>query len=153
MFTIANYGTVAPGKLPVAGGASSKRGMVGGLVFRRGRESVKKARIYEAMMSGTAVTLLLRTPKLQLKMEAAKLSAETLRSQIAATEKQLQELRDQLAGLESPDKADSQPQQPCEEGQLEDSSNRDVPKWPLNQEEYNRYGRQMIVSSISIKGL
>jgi len=153
MFTIANYGTVAPGKLPVAGGASSKRGMVGRLVFRRGRESVKKARIYEAMMgrhSSTAAPSYSQTTK---KMEAAKLSAETLRSQIAATEKQLQELRDQLAGLESPDKADSQPQQPCEEGQLEDTSNRDVPKWPLNQEEYNRYGRQMIVSSIGIKGL
>jgi adenylyltransferase/sulfurtransferase len=84
-------------------------------------------------------------------MEAAKISAEALRNQIAATEKQLQELRDHLAGLESLDKADAQPPQPCEDG-LQDSREGDIPKWPLIQEEYNRYGRQMIVSSIGIKG-
>jgi adenylyltransferase and sulfurtransferase len=85
-------------------------------------------------------------------MEAAKISAEALRNQIAATEKQLQELRDQLAGLEYIDKADAQPPQPCEDGQLQDPGKRDVPKWPLTQEEYSRYGRQMIVSSIGIQG-
>jgi len=85
-------------------------------------------------------------------MEVAKTSAEALRNQIAATEKQLQELRNQLAGLESPDKADTQPSQPCEHGQPRDSRAGEVPKWPLTQEEYNRYGRQMIVSSIGIKG-
>jgi adenylyltransferase and sulfurtransferase len=85
-------------------------------------------------------------------MEAAKTSADALRNQIAATEKQLQKLKDQLAGLESLDKAESQPLQPCEDGQLQESGNGDIPKWPLTQEEYNRYGRQMIVSSIGIKG-
>jgi adenylyltransferase and sulfurtransferase len=94
--------------------------------------------------------LLLQTHKLQGKMEAAKISAETLRHQIAATEKQLQELRDRLAELELEDKADSQPPQPHEDGHVQDSS--DVPKWPLTQEEYTRYGRQMIVSSVGIKG-
>lgn len=85
-------------------------------------------------------------------MEAAKISVEALRNQIAATERQLQELRDQLAGLESEDKADRQPPQPHEDGQPQDSREGDIPKWPLTQEEYNRYGRQMIVSSIGIKG-
>ena len=85
-------------------------------------------------------------------MEAANISAETLRNQIAATEKQLQELRDQLAGVESLDKADAQLPQPREDVQLQDSRGGDVPKWPMTQEEYNRYGRQMIVSSIGIKG-
>ena len=85
-------------------------------------------------------------------MEAAKSSANILRSQIAATEKQLQELKKQLAGLESQDKAESQPPQPNNEEQPEKSRGYITSKWPLTQEEYNRYGRQMIVSSIGIHG-
>jgi adenylyltransferase and sulfurtransferase len=85
-------------------------------------------------------------------MEAAKISAGALRNQIAATEKQLQELKNQLAGLEAEDEADGQPAQPDGDAHLKESRDRNIPKWPLTQEEYNRYGRQMIVSSIGIQG-
>jgi adenylyltransferase/sulfurtransferase len=82
-------------------------------------------------------------------MEAAKISADALRNQIAATEKQLQELKIQLAGLEVKDEADGQPDR---DAHLKESRDRNISKWPLTQEEYNRYGRQMIVSSIGIQG-
>lgn len=85
-------------------------------------------------------------------MEAATISAEAIRSQIAATEKQLQELKNQLAGLQSVDKADAQPAQPDDNEHREKSGQGDIPKWPLTQEEYNRYGRQMIVPGIGIQG-
>ncbi len=94
----------------------------------------------------------LRAHKLRLTMEAAKISAAALRDQIDATEKQLQQLRNQLAGLESEDKADRQPAQPDDDEHLTNLRGGDIPKWPLTQEEYNRYGRQMIVSSIGIQG-
>lgn len=86
-------------------------------------------------------------------MEAASISAETLRTQIATAEKQLKALKDQLAGLESADKADNQPPQPRHDEQLENSTNGKSTTWPLTQEEYNRYGRQMVVPSIGIQGL
>jgi hypothetical protein len=93
-----------------------------------------------------------RTNKPQLKMESARVSAETLQTQIATAKKQLKALKEQLAGLESPDKADNQPLQPREGGRLKELGNRESTTWPLTQEEYNRYGRQMIVPSIGIQG-
>jgi adenylyltransferase/sulfurtransferase len=111
----------------------------------------QEIRIYEATWSGTLL-LLLQTYKLRTKMEAAKVSTEALRNQIAATEKQLQELKIQLARLESKDKADNQPAQPDDDERPQKLMQGDIPKWPLTQEEYSRYGRQMIVSSIGIQG-
>jgi adenylyltransferase and sulfurtransferase len=86
-------------------------------------------------------------------MNAARISAEALRTQITTAEKQLNELKDQLAGLEAPDKAENQPPQPREDGQPRDLGSGESTMWPLTQEEYNRYGRQMIVPSIGIQGL
>ena len=76
-------------------------------------------------------------------MESANLSAEALRSQIANTEKQLQELKQQLSEIETQDNV----------GLPDDHVQAQTKTWPLTQEEYSRYGRQMIVSSIGIKGL
>lgn len=119
-------------------------------------ESVQnfEATAHEAVMERHTHTapLLLQTYQLELEMEAAKKSAETLKNQIAATEKQLQELKNQLAGLEADDKADTQPAQPDDDEDPKKPREGEIPKWPLTQEEYNRYGRQMIVSSIGIQG-
>ena len=77
-------------------------------------------------------------------MDQATKSAETLRRQIAATEEELSRLREQLAVIEN------------EEVQnLKGLSLKEGPvtrKWPLELEEYKRYGRQMIVPNIGIQG-
>jgi adenylyltransferase/sulfurtransferase len=77
-------------------------------------------------------------------MDQATKSAETLRRQIAATEEELSRLREQLAVIEN------------EEVQnLKGLSLAEGPvtrKWPLELEEYKRYGRQMIVPNIGIQG-
>jgi len=73
-------------------------------------------------------------------MESANTSAEALRAQIAATEAQLQSLKDQLAKIE--EKEVQNGVDPVTHSQ-----------WPLSQEEYKRYGRQMIVPNIGIQGL
>ncbi|KAI0203888.1 adenylyltransferase [Astrocystis sublimbata] len=62
-------------------------------------------------------------------------SIERLKAQISKTEQELQQLKTQLAELEatpSPASADW--------------------KWPLKEEEYARYGRQLILPSVGIKG-
>jgi hypothetical protein len=82
-------------------------------------------------------------------MESANLRAEALRSQIANAEKKLQELKEQLGEIEAQGKAE----QPHDHVQARTSAESDTKAWPLTQEEYSRYGRQMIVSSIGIKGL
>lgn len=69
-------------------------------------------------------------------------SRRLLREQIAATETQLQRLREQLQELEQEaDAAAAVEEQACKPG-----------KWPLLQDEYKRYGRQMIVDQIGLKG-
>lgn len=65
---------------------------------------------------------------------------ESLRQKILETEKQLETLAAQLAQA----KQDSVRHKP-------DAENGGR-KWPLSAEEYNRYGRQMIVPSIGIGG-
>lgn len=82
-------------------------------------------------------------------MESANARAETLRNQIENAEKTLQELKKQLAEIEPQGKA----KQPHDHVQAQTPPERDVKAWPLTQEEYSRYGRQMIVSTIGIKGL
>lgn len=87
----------------------------------------------------------------QKAMEAANASAEGLKRQIAATEIQLQKLKDDLAKVEASDaaqKLNSLSLSGSPVTQLNGSG-----KWPLSQEEYKRYGRQMIVPSIGIQGL
>ena len=77
-------------------------------------------------------------------MDQATKSAETLRKQIAATEEELIRLKGQLAAVEE-----------REVQNLNSLSLQEDPvtrKWPLELEEYKRYGRQMIVPNIGIQG-
>ena len=78
-------------------------------------------------------------------MDKATSSAEVLRRQIAATEQELRRLREQLAAVEAKEVED-----------LNGLSLEDHPvtqgKWPLELEEYKRYGRQMIVPNVGIQG-
>jgi adenylyltransferase/sulfurtransferase len=74
-------------------------------------------------------------------MESATTTAEALRAQIIATEIQLDSLKRQLTEIEEKEsntQNDVEPSHPS--------------KWPLSQEEYKRYGRQMIVPGIGIQG-
>lgn len=71
---------------------------------------------------------------------------ERLRAQISKTEVELQQLRTQLAGLEA---------SPSEEAPIHNHEARKLPqewKWLLREEEYARYGRQLILPSMGIKG-
>ncbi|RDW68568.1 adenylyltransferase and sulfurtransferase uba4 [Coleophoma crateriformis] len=70
------------------------------------------------------------------------MSADALRKQIAATEEQLKSLRAQLHDAETRNTAD------------EITSHDQLPEsqWPLSQDEYKRYGRQMIVPNVGIQG-
>jgi adenylyltransferase/sulfurtransferase len=77
-------------------------------------------------------------------MDGQNLSADALQEQISATEKKLAELKEQLRKIEDTDKAEAQPDATSTAAGSE--------KWPLTPEEYNRYGRQMIVPSIGLKG-
>lgn len=83
-------------------------------------------------------------------MESANASAQALRKQIQATEAQLQKLKDTLAQVEASDAT-----QRLHDLELGGSPVTEVKgnKWPLLEEEYKRYGRQMIVPSIGIQGL
>ena len=81
-------------------------------------------------------------------MVSATESAKLLKEQIAATEDKLRLFREQLAVLEA--------QISAEKGLGEIILNENSPvtkKWPLESEEYRRYGRQMIVPDIGIQGL
>jgi adenylyltransferase/sulfurtransferase len=81
-------------------------------------------------------------------MNKATSSAEVLRSQIATTEEELRRLREQLAAVEAKEAED-----------LNQLSLQEKPglvtqgKWPLELEEYRRYGRQMIVPNVGIQGI
>jgi adenylyltransferase/sulfurtransferase len=76
-------------------------------------------------------------------MDKANASAEVLKRQIAATETELSRLKEQLAKLESGSKGLG------EGGGL--VTHRES-RWPLSQDEYKRYGRQMIVPNYGIQG-
>ncbi|KAI0160384.1 adenylyltransferase [Xylariaceae sp. FL1272] len=72
---------------------------------------------------------------------------QQLKEHIAKTEVELQRLKAQLAQYESSPRAS--PAAP----QAHPSTTPDPEwKWPLKEEEYNRYGRQLILPSIGIKG-
>ena len=66
-----------------------------------------------------------------------------LLQQIAATEAHLLQLREELEQTESPIL-------PASENVNDEDG--DVGRWPLLQEEYRRYGRQMILDQIGLEG-
>ncbi|KAJ5151484.1 uncharacterized protein N7482_010736 [Penicillium canariense] len=74
----------------------------------------------------------------------------SLRAQIAATEAQLAELKRHLVSAEKASAANSK--------RASSAHNDDEPRdgrtsrWPLLQDEYKRYGRQMIVSQVGLEG-
>lgn len=74
-------------------------------------------------------------------MEDIDTKCAALRAQIAATESQLSALKQELEAAEKLRGA-TMPA-PC---------NNSERKWPLSPEEYQRYGRQMIVSQIGLPG-
>lgn len=76
-------------------------------------------------------------------MEAASTGAQDLRKQISALEAQLQKLKGDLAQVEASDTVHCGSPVTRLTGKT----------WPLSQEEYKRYGRQMIVPSFGIQGL
>ncbi|KAK6587350.1 hypothetical protein PZA11_000640 [Diplocarpon coronariae] len=78
-------------------------------------------------------------------MDPAPASAQNLRKQIITTEDKLKRLKEQLASVEAQDGIAGL-QLGAEENVTE------VSKWPLSEEEYQRYGRQMIVPSVGIQG-
>ena len=80
-------------------------------------------------------------------MDAATQSAEALKKHIATTEEQLKRLKEQLVAVEAQSSLEKAV------GGLELGAGPvTTGKWPLELEEYKRYGRQMIVPSIGIQG-
>jgi hypothetical protein len=73
----------------------------------------------------------------------------SLRAQITATEEQLAGLRRDLANAEQ---ARSESATTTTAGNEHNDRNGQARRWPLLQEEYKRYGRQMIVSQVGLKG-
>ena len=89
-------------------------------------------------------------------MDCTEERATSLRRQIAETESELAFLKLQLLNIEEKDPNTKSPAatganapSPPEEDDLVTHGNRN---WPLNLEEYKRYGRQMIVPDIGIQG-
>lgn len=83
-------------------------------------------------------------------MEAANASAQALREQILATEAQLHKLKNELAQVEASAGARGFSNSSLSESPVTQQNGK---RWPLSEEEYKRYGRQMIVPSIGIQGL
>lgn len=81
-------------------------------------------------------------------MDAATLSADSLRKQIAATEEDLRRLKEQLASVE----AQTSVEKSLDGFSLREPSPVTEGRWPLSAEEYKRYGRQMIVPDVGIQG-
>lgn len=90
-------------------------------------------------------------------MDSATASAETLRNQISATEDELKRLKEQLASVEAHDAEAAQRGMAgldlSAAGLVTENGSENERKWPLSEEEYKRYGRQMIVPSIGIQGI
>lgn len=97
-------------------------------------------------------SLIIITKTVRIIMEAINASARALREQILATEAQLQELKENLAQVEASSAAQNHNHNnlPTEESVVTPQNDR---KWPLSEEEYKRYGRQMIVPSVGIEGV
>jgi adenylyltransferase/sulfurtransferase len=74
----------------------------------------------------------------------------SLRAQIAATEAQLAGLKRELASAQETAAADSNGVEGSDSNQHDQAKTES--RWPLLQEEYKRYGRQMIVSQVGLEG-
>ena len=74
----------------------------------------------------------------------------SLRAQIAATEAQLAGLRKELASAQEAAAAKSNSTELSDNNHQAQSKR--MSRWPLLQEEYKRYGRQMIVSQVGLEG-
>ena len=74
-------------------------------------------------------------------MEDIDTKCASLRTQISATESQLSALKQELEAAEK-----------LRGETVAASSEHSERKWPLSAEEYQRYGRQMIVSQIGLPG-
>ncbi|WEW61385.1 Urmylation protein [Emydomyces testavorans] len=98
-------------------------------------------------------------------MDSIEDTRASLKEQITAAEQHLLQLKQQLAELErrasqapgcnttsSPTSADRTPPSQPSNFSHEKQNERRQRKWPLLQEEYRRYGRQMIVDQIGIQG-
>ena len=73
-------------------------------------------------------------------MDGAKRSAEQLREQIAKAEEELKLLKAQLAEAEGV------------ATDFPSSASQNSWKWPLKAEEYQRYGRQLILPAVGVQG-
>lgn len=78
-------------------------------------------------------------------MDTARESARQLREQIEKAEEELKNLREQLAQAEAYE-------QEKEAETRTASTNGSAWKWPLKAEEYDRYGRQLILPNMGIQG-
>ena len=83
-------------------------------------------------------------------MSDLEVTCASLRAKIAATEAQLARLKQDLASAEEAAAAKSNSAESSEGSQQ--AQTRREPRWPLLQEEYKRYGRQMIVSQVGLEG-
>lgn len=77
-------------------------------------------------------------------MDSARKSAQQLRVQVAKAEEELGSLREQLAEAEA--------YELHQEAGPAASTNGSAWKWPLMAEEYDRYGRQLILPNVGIQG-
>jgi hypothetical protein len=114
------------------------------------REGTCKRKKYKVEVASPRCLIII-TKTARIVMEAANANAQALREQILATEAQLQKLKKNLAQVEASDATQSYNHNnlPPEESVVTPHNDR---KWPLSEEEYKRYGRQMIVPSIGIEG-
>ena len=101
-------------------------------------------------MDRSAPKFIITTQSLRT-MNSATASAESLKKQIAVTEEELKNLREQLASIEAQDEV-KRGLAGLDLGNVTETQNKDEKKWPLSEEEYRRYGRQMIVPSVGIQG-
>lgn len=82
-------------------------------------------------------------------MDKLEQTCASLREQIAATETQLAGLRREL---ESAEKAALEIKKQEDTKQDDNGDNKKSESWPLMNEEYRRYGRQMIVPQLGLQG-
>ncbi|KAI0103182.1 adenylyltransferase [Nemania sp. FL0031] len=90
-------------------------------------------------------------PHYSILMDMVTDKAQQLRAQISKTEEELQRLKTQLAELEALPAASSKSESESQAQVHQSETPRDW-KWPLREEEYARYGRQLVLPSVGIRG-
>ena len=70
----------------------------------------------------------------------------SLRAQVVATESQLAQLKRELASAEHVAAS-------AKKSRADEQNDREKSRWPLLDDEYKRYGRQMIVEEIGLRGM